>query len=121
MRFVFVILGVLVLSMTAQAETEMTTDRLYELCAFDPQGHEIVPSGHTACQSYIIGVLDYFKTLKALDATTGVNICVDVEVPDLKLQESVVRYIGDNARHKNFLAAPTVALALQDSFPCESN
>lgn len=119
MRILFLTLLIgFIFTSDLRAETRITTDRLYQLCSIDETGAERVQDGHVSCQSYIIGVLDYYQTLKALDAVTGVNFCLPDNVSDFDLQTIVLRYIGENARHKGFLAAPVVVLALQAQFPC---
>lgn len=46
---------------------------LMELCKSDAKG-ETVKGGHTACQSYISGVIDYHKLMKSLGTAPTMSI-----------------------------------------------
>ncbi len=92
---------------------------LRDLCASDEKGHEKVKGGHTACQSYIAGVIDYHKLLKSLNGAPAIDICVPNTVPMRDLQVMVYAYLAKNAQHSDFVAAPAVTLALYDYFPCK--
>ena len=91
---------------------------LLELCKSDNKGRELVEGGHTACQSYIAGVIDYHKMLKTLGVAPVIDFCVPNTEPMTRLQVIVRNYLTKNGQHSEFVAAPAVTLALYDYYPC---
>jgi hypothetical protein len=91
---------------------------LHELCKRDSKGKETVPGGHTACQAYISGVIDYHKLMKSLGTAPIIDFCVPNTEPMKKLQDIVWVYLARHSEHKDFIAAPAVTLALYDYYPC---
>ena len=93
---------------------------LIQVCASDEDGKELVPGGHIACQAYISGVLDYHNMIRSLDAAPGLDFCVPDEVSLNGVQRTVVNYLIRNKDdHGSFIAAPGVALALFETYPCK--
>ena len=93
---------------------------LYKICAVDAQGRELVKGGRAACQSYISGVVDYHNTLRAMDLTSNMNFCIPEDVTLNELQLRVAIYLHENLKlHRNFVAAPAVAMALFSFYPCK--
>lgn len=93
---------------------------LLELCKRDEAGKEVVKGGHTACQAYIAGIMDYQKLLRSLDTSPSIDFCVPNDVPLGRLQDHVWAYLEKNAANDGFIAAPAVAIALFEAYPCES-
>ena len=91
---------------------------LYELCRSDKKGKEIVKGGHTACQAYISGVVDYHKLMKSLGTAPLIDFCVPNTESMERLQNIVWVYLAKNPQHGDFLAAPTVTMALFEYYPC---
>ncbi|MEM6780406.1 MAG: Rap1a/Tai family immunity protein [Pseudomonadota bacterium] len=91
---------------------------LLELCKRDAQGSEIVEGGHTACQAYIAGIIDYHKLLRSLGTSPSVDFCVPDDVKMNDIQDVVWTYLNQNSENDGFIAAPAVALALFEVFPC---
>ena len=78
-----------------------------------------VAGGHTACQAYIAGVVDYHNLIRSLGTAPSVDFCIPegLDVPDL--QNTVLGYFMRNFQnHDQFNAAPGVALALYEAYPC---
>lgn len=92
---------------------------LLEICKRDAGGKELVPGGHTACQAYIAGLVDYHNLLRSLGTAPSVDLCVPNTVRLGDLQDIVWRYLEVNAQHDAFIAAPAVSLALFEVFPCK--
>jgi len=92
---------------------------LLELCKSDSKGKEAVKGGHTACQAYIAGVIDYHKLMKTLGTAPTIDFCVPNTEPMKKLQDIVWVYLARNTQHSEFIAAPAVTLALYDYYPCK--
>jgi hypothetical protein len=109
------------LPLGAQAQQSPTFSGAYlrEICKSDSDGKETVEGGHTACQAYIAGVLDYHGTLKALGTEPSLSICFPRAVPVAEMQKIVLRYIERNPPVDAFAAAPAVIMALAESFPCK--
>ncbi len=92
---------------------------LHKICERNDEGGEIVPGGHTACQAYISGVIDYHNLLKSLGTEPSIKICITNAAKPSDLQDVVWSYIDKNAQHDAFAAAPTITLALAQVFPCK--
>jgi hypothetical protein len=92
---------------------------LMELCASDRKGKELVKNGHTACQSYISGVIDYHKLMKSLGTAPTIDFCVPNTVPMRRLQNIVYVYLLKNRHHGEFIASPVVTMALYEYYPCK--
>lgn len=94
-------------------------DYLLQMCLSDKDGKELVPGGHVACQSYIAGVLDYHNLIRSLGTSPSVEFCVPEDVGLNQLQQVVASYLYKNKQqHGAFIAAPAVALALFNAYPC---
>jgi len=102
----------------AQQGPQFSAAYMREICKSDSDGNETVQGGHTACQAYIAGVLDYNGTLKALGTEPSLSICFPRPVPIADMQKIVLRYIEKNPPVDAFAAAPTVIMALAEAFPC---
>lgn len=98
---------------------QFSGDYLLRLCLTGQDGKDIVPGGSTACQSYIAGILDYHNLQKSLGTAPGtVNFCVPDNADLSTLQKMVTIYLIKNRQHADFTAAPAVALALYQYYPC---
>jgi hypothetical protein len=119
--FSFIISNVVFLnSATAQqSKIFISAAYLHQVCARDGKGAETVVGGHTACQAYIAGVIDYHNLLKTLGTAPSVNICITNAAKPADLQDIVWRYLDKNAQHDAFAAAPAITLALAQVFPCK--
>jgi len=93
---------------------------LYQLCSADAKGKEVVKGGHTACQAYIAGVLDYHTMLQSMKIAPNVNICIPDNVKISDLHAIVLRYLQTRKEHDAFVAAPAVTMALYQVYPCKS-
>ena len=89
-----------------------------QLCASDRKGKETVKGGHTACQAYIAGIIDYHKLMKSLGTAPTIDFCVPNTESMRRLQNIVYVYLLKNAHHAEFIAAPSVTLALYEYYPC---
>lgn len=93
---------------------------LLHVCGVNQHGLELVPGGHIACQAYIAGVLDYHNLMRSLGTAPGVDYCVPQKTSMEELQKVVYVYIYKNRKqHGAFTAAPAVALALYNAYPCK--
>ena len=92
---------------------------LMKLCEMDKNGEEVVKGGHTACQSYIAGMIDYHKLLRSLGTAPSIDICVPNTVKLRHLQNIVWKYLAQSAHHDAFNAAPAISLALFEYYPCK--
>ena len=92
---------------------------LYEVCKKDGQGGELVPGGHTACQGYIAGIIDMQKFLQSLDVDTAIPFCPPEDIQMQTMHDIVLEYLETHKQSDGFIAAPTVAMALAEVYPCE--
>lgn len=124
MRVFLIVLSVLMmLPATARAQKTgalISGGYLLEICSRDKEGKEIVVGGHTACQAYIAGLVDYHNLLRSLGTSPSVDLCVPNTVKLNDLQDIVWKYLEQNAHHDAFIAAPAVSLALFEVFPCRN-
>ena len=88
---------------------------LQELCASKENGKEKVKGGHTACQAYIAGIVDYHKLMRSLGTQPLMDICVPSTAPMKRLQNIVWVYLAKNPQHGEFMASPSVTMALSCS------
>lgn len=114
----------LILPSTSQAQETKNSPRisasyLYEICKEDAEGTETVEGGHSACQAYIAGVVDYHNLLQSLGTSPSIDICVPETVSMNDLQDIVWKYLEINSHHDAFVAAPAVSLAIFEVFPCK--
>lgn len=93
---------------------------LRDLCGSNALGIENVKGGHTACQAYIAGVIDYHDLLRSLNTAPGIDFCVPNTVKMNDIQKVVWKYLQKNQQHNAFSAAPAVALAMFEKYPCPS-
>lgn len=94
-------------------------DYLLQVCASDSAGKEVVAGGHIACQAYISGILDYHNLLKTMGAAQSVDFCVPASATLNTVQKQVFSHVYRNRQqHGQFIAAPGVALALFQHYPC---
>jgi hypothetical protein len=114
------ILAALLLLWTVPAQAaRFSGDYLLQMCLSDKNGKELVPGGHVACQSYIAGVLDYHNLIRSLGTSPSVEFCVPESAGLNQLQKDVASYLYKNkSQHGAFIAAPAVALALFNAYPC---
>jgi hypothetical protein len=95
-----------------------STAYLMELCRRDNKGKEVVKGGHAACQSYISGIIDYHGLMTSLGTAPTIDFCVPNTERLDKIQDQVWLYLIQNKQHAEFIAAPAVALALYEYYPC---
>ena len=91
---------------------------LLQTCDIGPDGKEVIPGGHAACQAYIAGVLDYHAVLQSFKIAPKIDICVSESVSMNDLHAVVLKYLKENTQHDGFIAAPAVTMALYQAYPC---
>lgn len=106
------------LSMAQDTAGFFSGSYLRELCQRNAKGKETVKGGHTACQSYIAGIIDYHMLMKSLGTAPTIDFCVPNTEKMSKLQDIVWVYLESNRQHSDFIAAPAVTLALYEYYPC---
>lgn len=79
----------------------------------------MIPGGHTACQSYIAGIIDYHNLIKSLKTAPGLDFCIPKDTPLSIIQQGLVMYLLKNGQHDDFIASPAVAIALNQMYPCK--
>lgn len=116
----FCAIAIFLTTATPARAAQFSGDYLLRLCLTGQDGKDIVPGGSTACQSYIAGILDYHNLQKSLGTAPGtVNFCVPDNADLATLQKMVTIYLIKNRQHADFTAAPAVALALYQYYPCK--
>ena len=121
-QFFLILLAIILLPTSVKAQETgalISGAYLLELCKRDENGKELVAGGHTACQSYIAGLVDYHNLLRSLGTSPSVDLCVPPSAKLNDLQDIVWKYLEGNAQHDVFIAAPAVSLALFEVFPCK--
>ena len=117
----FPLLGLTVLCLGAGSvhAREFSASYLLQMCASTKSGVEMAPGAHIACQSYLAGVIDYHVLLRSLGTAPSVDFCIPPEADLNLIQKVVTLYLMKNNQHADFVAAPTVALALYQTWPCK--
>lgn len=72
-----------------------------------------------SCQSYIAGVIDYHRLIKSLGTAPSVDFCIPDTVKMAQIKNIVTLYIRQHTEHQDFIAAPGVAMAMFNAFPCK--
>jgi hypothetical protein len=91
---------------------------LLDMCNMDDKGRETVEGGHTACQGYIAGVIDYHAVLQSMKIAPAIDICIPQDVKMYDLHRIVLKYLRKHPEHDNFTAAPAVTMGLYEKYPC---
>lgn len=104
----------------ASSAAQFSGSYLLHVCGSDLNNKELAPGGHIACQAYIAGLLDYHNLLRTLGTAPSIDFCVPKKTELDKLQKQVFSYVFKNRhQHGSFTAAPAVALALHNTYPCK--
>lgn len=114
---VFIALCVSALSPPAQA-ARFSGAYMLKICGVNEAGQEVSPGAHTACQSYIAGVLDYHNMLRGMKIAPEINVCVPAQASMNEIHLHVLNYFKKNPQHDSFVAAPAILLALYEIYPC---
>lgn len=72
-----------------------------------------------SCRGYIAGVVDYHRLVRSLGTAPGVDFCIPTGTSMDIVTEVVIQYLAANPQHEDFIAAPAVAMALYQAFPCK--
>lgn len=118
--WLFILLGFLALTpfshkVAAQdivVSAEMSAKNLLSICTSTEE------MDIAQCAGYIQGLVDYHILTRSLGTAPSVDFCVPSDVPTESLVIVVRDYLTHNTQHQSFIAAPAVALALYDMFPC---
>lgn len=105
--------GYFMVPSTPAESAYMTGDLLLRKCARDEN-----ESGFS-CRGYIAGVIDYHRLVRSLGTAPGVDFCIPAGTDMEIVTEVVIRYLAANPQHEDFIAAPAVAMALYEAFPCK--
>lgn len=116
----FRLLLVLLLLMPVQVQAARFSGEYFlKICMIDRKGNELVKGGKIACQSYISGVIDYHNTMTALDLPMNFKFCIPNNTSLNEIHAKVLAYMSERAKlHRKFVAAPGVAMALFNTYPC---
>lgn len=105
---------------TAAQAARVTGGDLLAYCNMDEKGDEMVKGGHTTCQAYISGVIDYHNMLRSMKIAPEVNICVPQGTGLYTLHLEVLKYLRANKTNTgDFVAAPAVTMALHGRYRCK--
>jgi hypothetical protein len=97
---------------------EFSGKYLLQICSSDKMGKELVERGHTACQAYIAGLMDYHNLIKSLRTAPGIDFCIPEGTSLTKLQNILVSYLLSSNLHDDFIASPAIVLAFHKAYPC---
>ena len=93
---------------------------LLHVCAMNEDGSEVVQGGHTACQGYIAGMIDYHNVLRGLGTAPSIDFCIPEGEDLYAIQKNVYRYFYyKRDQHGEFVASPGIGLALSNFYPCK--
>jgi hypothetical protein len=71
-----------------------------------------------ACENYIAGVVDYHVLVRSLGTAPSVDFCLPANVKMNILTPLVTQYLAQRVEQQGFVAAPAVALAIYNRYPC---
>lgn len=104
--------ALLLLSARPAAAAYVTGDDLLKLCLSTRSADAV------ACLNYIGGVVDYHVMMQSLGTTPTTDFCLPENMPLEKAAVTVFRYLKKSPQHGGFIAAPAVAMALHEAYPC---
>jgi hypothetical protein len=70
------------------------------------------------CLGYIAGVIDYHVMLQSLGTAPTIDFCLPPGLPVDQAAVTVLSYLRKYPQNSDFIAGPTIALALHAKFPC---
>jgi hypothetical protein len=73
------------------------------------------------CQSYIAGVIDYHRLLRGLGTAPTVDFCLPPALDMAQIKKIVATYLARRSEHRDFVAAPAVAMSLYGAYPCKTS
>lgn len=114
-----ILLPLFFLSGKARADVQFSGVYLLHVCEMDDQGRETVKGGHTACQAYIAGVVDYHRILQSMQLAPKIDICVPAKSTMNDVHKIVLDYLRKHKENDAFIAAPAVTMALYKVYPCK--
>lgn len=118
MMFRLILTLLLLLPFQAHA-AKFSGEYFMKVCMIDRNGSELVKGGKIACQSYISGVIDYHNTMSAMDLPLNFKFCIPEKETLNSIHAKVLAYMRAKAKlHRKFVAAPGVAMALFNVYPC---
>ena len=94
------------------AAAYVTGDELAKTC----QGGK--PLEIFSCMNYIAGVIDYHVMMQSLGTAPTIDFCLPEGLPLEKAAVVVMLYLEKSPQHDAFIAAPAVAMALHEAYPC---
>ena len=120
-RFFTLILyiAVIFLPVSTAHSAEFSGKYLLQICSSDKMGKELVERGHTACQAYIAGLMDYHNLIKSLRTAPGIDFCIPEGTSLSELQTVMVTYLLSSNLHDDFIASPAIVLAFHKAYPCK--
>jgi hypothetical protein len=71
-----------------------------------------------SCLNYIAGVIDYHVMMQSLGTAPTIDFCLPDGLPLEKAAVAVMLYLKKAPQHDSFIAAPAVAMALHEKYPC---
>lgn len=76
------------------------------------------PAHVFSCMNYIAGVIDYHVMLQSLGVAPPATFCLPENLPLDEAAVKVMLYLQKTPQNGAFIAAPAVALALGEAWPC---
>ncbi|MDE2337311.1 MAG: hypothetical protein KGL10_08360 [Alphaproteobacteria bacterium] len=71
-----------------------------------------------SCMHYVAGIIDYQLMLQSLGTEPAVDFCLPRKLTADKAAAAVAVYLKKNPQLGSFIAAPSVAMALAEAYPC---
>ena len=103
----------------ASAGARFTGAYLLHICQVTSDGKAAISGGHTACQAYIAGIIDYHNLQTMVGLAPDMPLCIPEDLPLNVLHEDVLAYLEKNKHHDDFVASPAVITALYQKYPCK--
>lgn len=116
--FLLIVSACIVFTAAPSRAAQFSGAYLLKMCEMDEKGRETVSGGHTACQAYISGVMDYHNVLQSLKIAPRVDICIPRGATLNDVHRVVLNYLRHHSEHDGFIAAPAVTMALYEVYPC---
>lgn len=71
-----------------------------------------------SCLGYVAGVIDYHVMLQSLGTAPTTDFCLPDDLSVSRATTTILDYLKKNPQHLDFIAGPTIAMALAANHPC---
>lgn len=76
------------------------------------------PTDMVSCANYIAGIIDYHVFMQSMGAVPELGFCLPENITIEEVSFKVMKYLKSAPQQYEFIAAPSVIMALNKEYPC---